>query len=97
MNTTAEETTTLRPEAEVMKFVLHIIRDRLFYVVAGFGFIGNTLSIVISTKKEYRKVSTYAYMTAIAVEDTLLLINILIYITVRHDKYDHIEKLIRYS
>lgn len=60
---------------EYFAFRLH--KRLLFYLsplIFVVGFVGNTLSVVILTRRQFRRVATYTYLTAVSAADTLVLI-----------------------
>lgn len=61
--------------SEYFAFRLH--KRLLLYLsplIFGVGFVGNTLSVVILTRRQFRRVATYTYLTAVSAADTLVLI-----------------------
>lgn len=61
--------------SEYLTFRMHkrllLYLSPLIFIV---GFIGNTLSVVILTRRQFRRVATYTYLTAVSAADTLVLI-----------------------
>ena len=63
---------------EVRTFTLFIVSDYIntywFPVLVPIGLIGNTLSFIVMTKQNNRKISTCIYMAAISINDNLLML-----------------------
>ncbi|XP_064651352.1 growth hormone secretagogue receptor type 1-like [Lineus longissimus] len=57
----------------------YVIKHWAIYGIFTFGFVGNTISFLITNKKEYRHVSTGVYMTSLAVLDNACLLVMMMY------------------
>lgn len=68
------------PETEktILNAILYYLTGICRLILCILGFIGNTMSIVVLTGKIYNASSTYVYLIALAVSDSLLLVTALI-------------------
>ena len=69
------ENVTLQEESyPSLELALYIIQRWVIFVIFGIGFIGNTISLFITSKREYRQLTTGLYMSGLAVLDNFVLI-----------------------
>ncbi|XP_064642591.1 proteinase-activated receptor 1-like [Lineus longissimus] len=58
-----------------MEFATEVLSKWASFFIVAIGIVGNTMSLLITTKKDNRRISTCVYMTALASVDTVVLIN----------------------
>jgi hypothetical protein len=63
-----------------MVMTIEIIRSWATILVTIVGLFGNIISFLITTKRAYRHISTCTYMSALAVLDTVFLIEYVLYV-----------------
>jgi hypothetical protein len=56
-----------------MEIGLIILKEWMVYPMFAFGFFGNLISLLITTKRENRRITTCIYMTILAIIDNLFL------------------------
>jgi hypothetical protein len=64
---------TLSPFVALLEHVTVMLYKWWTFVGIGFGIPGNTMSLLITTKKDNRHISTCVYMAGLAIVDTCVL------------------------
>jgi hypothetical protein len=67
------ETTTTSQAVAFLEYVCFMIAKWWTVVVVGFGLPGNVMSLMITLKKDNRRISTCVYMASLAIVDTCVL------------------------
>ena len=60
-------------QAFMMFKVANFISNYWFYIIIPIGIVGNTLSFIVMTKPNNRKMSTCIYMAAISINDNIMM------------------------
>ncbi|XP_064636935.1 mu-type opioid receptor-like [Lineus longissimus] len=66
---------TVGPEILVLQLVYVIAVKYAWMFIVAFGLFGNVMSIMITMQKDNRRISTCNYMTALAMADSIVLVN----------------------
>ena len=64
------------PSIIAMRLVYHVVTKYLWMLVVGIGLFGNIMSIIVTLQKENRRISTCNYMAALALADSMVLIEV---------------------
>jgi hypothetical protein len=83
-----------------LEFALVFFRKWLLLFILPIGVFGNVASLLITTKKDNRRISTCAYMSGLAVFDTLHLLVMGVIAILNHGVANHlanIQLVIRYG
>jgi hypothetical protein len=75
------------PPYWAVELALTIVRKRLIFVIVALGVFGNMSSLLITTLREYRHITTCLYMSALSVLDTCFLLAMMLYILLFHYHY----------
>ena len=80
-NTTGNLSSDVTPGEDYwyLKLAYDIFADYIWMVPVVFGVPGNIISAFVATRKQNRHVSTCIYMTALAITDTMLLLQLVWY------------------
>jgi hypothetical protein len=66
-------------EFRELYIIQNIVKKWAPLFITACGIFGNTISLFITTKNEYRHISTGCYMSALSVIDNIYLVNIILY------------------